>query len=159
MKTGIKVGDIMTKNFFYCSQDTDVISAVKIMVKNKIGSLIVKTKDKLNGIITERDILWALAKKENLRGVKVKEIMTKNLITIAPNKDIYEAILKMKRNNKRRLPVVEKGKVIGMITVRDIIKIYPMLFDVWSEAIRIREEKEKLKKACMESEYYEQYLK
>lgn len=159
MKTGIKVGDIMTRNFYYCHKDDEVLKAVKVMAKNRTGSLIVKEKDKLLGIITERDIMWALAKKENLKGIKVEEIMSKRVITISPNKDLYDAIVKMKKKGIRRLPVVEKGKVIGIITWKDIIKIAPTLFDLLVEEIRIREESEKLKKLGKEEEYYEEYLK
>ena len=140
MKTGIKVGDIMTRNFFYCSPEIEVLEAVKIMAKNRIGSLVVKEKEKLAGIITERDIIWALAKKNDLRGVKVKQIMTKRVVTIAPSKDIYDAIIRMKKKRFRRLPVVEKGKVVGVITWKDILKIAPTLFDLVVESIRIREE-------------------
>jgi len=159
MKTRISVGEIMTRNFFYCSPDTNIISAAKMMSKNKIGSLLVKTNKKLEGIITERDILWALAKKENLKGVKVKDIMSKRVKTIAPSKDVLEALFKMRKEKLRRLPVVENNKLVGFITIRDIIKIFPSLFDVWAESLRIKEEKEKLKRAGHEEEYYERYLK
>lgn len=159
MKTGIKVGDIMTRNFIYCHEDDELLKAVKIMAKNRIGSLIIKEKDKLLGIITERDIMMAVAKNENLKGLKVKDVMTKRVETISPNKDLYDAIIKMKKKNIRRLPVVEKGKVIGLVTWKDIIKIAPTLFDLLVEEIRIREESEKLKKLGKEEEYYEEYLK
>lgn len=159
MKTGIKVGDVMTRNFSYCDPETDVLKAVKLMIKNKIGSLVVKKNNELKGIITEWDILWALSKKRNLEGIKVGEIMSKRVVTISPSKDLYDAIIKMKKNGVRRLPVVEKGKVIGLITWKDIIKIAPTLFDLMLDQIRIREETEKLKKAGKEEEYYERYLK
>ncbi len=149
----------MTRNFFYCGQETEVLEAVKIMTKNRTGSLVVKEKEKLVGILTERDILLALAKKSDIRGVKVKEIMTKRVVTISPNKDIYDTIIIKKKKGLRRLPVVEKNKVIGIITWKDILKIAPSLFDVIVESIKIKEETEKLKKAGKEEEYYEEYLK
>ena len=149
----------MTRDFYYCSPEDEILNAVKLMSKKRVGSLIVKEKDKLVGILTERDILWALAKKSDLKGVKVKEIMTKRVVTISPSKDIYDAILKIKRRRFRRLPVVENNKVIGMITWKDIIKIAPTLFDILVESIRIREESEKIKRAGKDEEYYEEYLK
>jgi len=159
MKTGIKVGDIMTRSLFYCEPDTKVLDAVKKMVKNRVGSLVVKKDQQIAGIITERDILNSLAKRGDLREVKVKEIMTKRVITISPNKDIYEALIKMKKKNLRRLPVVEGKKVIGIITWKDIIKIAPTLLDIIADKIRIMEEEEKIKRAGIEEEYYERYLK
>lgn len=159
MKTGIKVGDVMTRDYYYCDPETQVLDAVKKMSKNRTGSLVVKIDDRLAGIITERDILWALAKKENLKGIKVKEIMTKKVVSIAPSKDIYEAILKMRRKGIRRLPVIEKNRVIGLITWKDVVKVAPTLFDVILEQMKIKEETEKLRKAGKEEEYYEEYLK
>ncbi|MEM2932643.1 MAG: CBS domain-containing protein [Candidatus Pacearchaeota archaeon] len=159
MKTGIKVGDIMTRNFVACSPDTSLIEAVKIMVKAKTGSIVVRTKNKLEGIITERDVLNIVAKKHSLEGLKAKDVMAKKLVTISPAKDVYDALLLMRKKYKRRLPVVEGKALVGIITVRDIIKIFPSLFDVWAEAIRVKEESEKLKKIGKEEEYYEQFLK
>jgi len=159
MKTGIKVGDIMTRNFVYCEPDTKVIEGVKKMVSKKVGSLIVKEKDKISGIVTEWDILSALAKLRDLKDVKIKEIMTKKVVSISPNKDIYDALLKMKKKNLRRLPVVEGQRVVGMITWKDIIKIAPTLLDIIEDKIKIMEEEEKIKKAGGEEEYYERYLK
>lgn len=159
MKTGIKVGDIMTRNFVACSPDTSLIEAVKIMVKAKTGSIVVRTKNKLEGIITERDVLNIVAKKHSLEGLKAKDVMAKKLVTISPAKDVYDALLLMRKKYKRRLPVVEGKALVGIITVRDIIKIFPSLFDVWAEAIRVKEESEKLKRIGKEEEYYEQFLK
>jgi CBS domain-containing protein len=155
MKTGIKVGDIMTRNPLSCSPETPVLEAVKKMCKERMGSVVVKEGKNVVGIVTERDILVALTKKKDLRGLKVKDVMCKRLITISPDKDIYDAILLMKKKQIRRLPVVVDHELLGLITVRDIIKIYPSLFDVWAEAIRIKEEAEKLKRAGTEEEYYE----
>ena len=155
MKTGIKVADLMTRDFVSCSPETSVLEAVKKMCKARVGSILVKKDNRVVGIMTERDVLFALSKKHDLRGVKVKDIMTKRLVTISPTKDIYDAILLMKKKYKRRLPVVEGKEVVGLITVRDIIKVYPSLFDVWAEAIRIKEETEKIKRAGSEEEYYE----
>jgi signal-transduction protein with cAMP-binding, CBS, and nucleotidyltransferase domain len=159
MKTGIKVGDIMTRNFVYCEPKTKVVDAAKKMIDKGVGSLIVKKEKKIIGIITEYDILNALAKKKDLRGVKVEEIMTKKVITISPNKDIYDALIKMRKKDLRRLPVVKGEMVVGMITWKDIIKIAPTLLDIIADKIRIMEEEEKIKKAGLEKEYYERYLK
>ncbi|MEM4318439.1 MAG: CBS domain-containing protein [Candidatus Pacearchaeota archaeon] len=159
MKTGIKVGDIMTRNFVACSPDTSLVEAVKIMVKAKTGSIVVRTKNKLEGIITERDILNIVAKKHSIEGLKAKDVMAKKLVTISPAKDVYDALLLMRKKYKRRLPVVEGKALVGIITIRDIIKIFPSLFDVWAEAIRVKEESEKLKRIGKEEEYYEQFLK
>jgi CBS domain-containing protein len=68
------------------------------MCKERMGSVVVKEGKKVVGIVTERDILVALTKKKDLRGLKVKDVMCKRLITISPDKDIYDAILLMKKS-------------------------------------------------------------
>jgi CBS domain-containing protein len=95
----------------------------KIMSKNNFGSTVVtSSKGKLLGIVTERDIITRLTALNRLPSeVKVAEVMSQPVITIAPDKDIKEAAKSMKEYGIRRLVVVEKGKITGIITSRDIL--------------------------------------
>lgn len=63
METGVKVGDLMTRNFIYVGQEINLRDCATMMVKKRVGSLIVKEGDLLKGILTEKDILWAIVKK------------------------------------------------------------------------------------------------
>src|SRR3989338_8541375 len=89
MKTGIKVGDIMTRNFVSAKPDTNLIDCAKEMVKGRVGSLIIKEGQKLVGVLTERDILWAMIKKpkEGLEDVRAKDIATKKIVAVKPSAD------------------------------------------------------------------------
>ncbi|MEM2956437.1 MAG: CBS domain-containing protein [Candidatus Pacearchaeota archaeon] len=145
MKIGIKVGDVMTRNFISVTPDTSISECSKIMISNKVGSLIVKTDQKLEGILTEGDIIRAIAKSKNLSKIKAKDIMTRHVITISPSEDMYEALKKMKGKKIRWLPVIVKSRVIGMLTVKDILKIEPSLFEIVREFTPIKEEEEKYK--------------
>jgi CBS domain-containing protein len=146
METGIKVGDLMTRNFIHVAPDTDLRTCAKTMVKKRVGSLIIKEHDKLKGILTEKDIIWAIVKKskKDLKNIQAKALMKRKVITIKPSADITEAMRKFKKKKIRRLPVVEQGKLIGMITTNDILRIDPGLFESIAETIKIREETEKL---------------
>ncbi|MGC9309236.1 MAG: CBS domain-containing protein [Candidatus Nanoarchaeia archaeon] len=147
METGIKVGDLMTRNFIYVNPDTNLKECSKTMVKKRVGSLIVKENNKLKGILTEKDILWAIVKKskKHLSEIKAKDLMKRKVITIKPSADITEAMKKMKKKKLRRLPVIENKKVIGIITTNDILKIEPSLFELFAENMKIKEESDKLK--------------
>jgi len=146
MKIGVKVGDVMTRNFVAVSPEISISECSKIMIANKVGSLIVKSaKQILEGILTEGDIISVIAKSKNLEKIKAKDVMTKKVLTISPSEDMYEALKKMRGKKIRWLPVVIKDRVIGMLTVKDIIKIEPSLFDIVAEFQPIREEQEKLK--------------
>ena len=148
MKSGISVGDLMTRNFVYVSPETNLKECAKTLVKKRVGSLIVKDKDALVGIITDKDIIWVIVKKsvKDLDKVLAKDIAKRKVITIKPSADVLEALQKMKKEKVRRLPVLENGKVIGMLTLKDILKIDPSLYELISENVKINEESEKLDK-------------
>jgi len=125
MKIGIKVGDIMTRDFVSAKPDISVLQAIKLMVKKRVGSLILEEKNILKGILTEKDILWALSKKnskKDLSKINAIEICTKKITTIKPSADIVDAIRLMRKAKFRRLPVTIKKRVIGLLTEKDILR-------------------------------------
>ena len=146
MKTGIKVGDIMTRNFVSVRPDTSLTECAKEMIKNRVGSLILKDKKKLYGLITEKDIIWAMTKSEkaDLSKIKAEDIAPRKVATIKPDVDLYDALQRMKKLKFRRLPVVIEGNAVGMLTLKDILRIEPTLFSDMSQIFKIREESEKL---------------
>jgi len=148
MDTRIKVGDLMTRNFTSVKPETSLKECTKEMTKKSVGSLLIREGEKLKGILTEKDIVWAVAKKssQNFEEIKAKDIMKKKVTTIKPGADIAQAMKKFKRKKVRRLPVVERKKLIGILTTNDIIKIEPGLFQAMAETLKIREEKSKLKR-------------
>ena len=138
----------MTRNFVHVKPDTDLKACAKTMIKKKVGSVIIKNKeDILLGIITEKDIIWALVKKsqKDLEKIYVKDLMKRRVVTIKPSADIAEALAKIKKFKVRRLPVLENKKVIGMLTLKDILKLDPSLYEMISEIVKIREESKKRK--------------
>ena len=149
MKTGIKVGELMTRNFIYVAPNTNLKKCAETMVKKRVGSLIIKENQELKGILTEKDIIWAVVKKskKDLDKILAKDLMKKKVVTISPYVDIVDALEKIKREKVRRLPVVENGKIIGLITLKDILKIDPGLFEVILETMKIKEEQAKLKRS------------
>jgi len=148
MEMGVKVGDVMTRNFVYVSPDTNLTECAKTLVKKRVGSLIIKEGDKLQGILTEKDIIWAVVKKsvKSLKDIKAKDLMKRKVVTIKPSEDLTDAIQLFRKKKVRRLPVVENGMVIGMITMNDILRIDPGLFQMIAETIKIKEETEKIKR-------------
>lgn len=149
LQTGVKVGDLMTRNFIWVHPSLNLKKCAKTMVKKRVGSLIIKIKpNKLVGILTEKDIVWAVVKKskQDLDKILAKDLMKRKVITIKPSADITEAMEKMKKAKVRRLPVVHHGVLVGMLTINDILKIDPGLFQLIVESVRIKEESKKLKR-------------
>jgi signal-transduction protein with cAMP-binding, CBS, and nucleotidyltransferase domain len=144
MNTGIKVLDAMTTKPVSVKLDSTATEAAKNMRKFKVGSALVKDGDEIVGIVTELDFVEKLiAKGLNPNDTLVADICEKDLITISPDKDIYDAMIVLKEEDIRRLPVKENGKIIGMLTMKDILKIEPQLFEVTLETIQLREESTK----------------
>jgi len=117
------VRDIMTKNVVTIEANRTALEAAKIMAEKGISSLIVlKDKDPV-GIITERDFVKKICIKElNVSRVKVNEVMSKLRTFADPEIPIEVAVQRMVNHKIRRLPIMEDGKVVGIITVTDLAK-------------------------------------
>lgn len=138
MKIGIQVGDVMTRDFVSAKPEIPVLSAVKLMVKKRVGSLVLEENGFLKGILTEKDIMWALSKQKDLSDIKAGEICSRKITTIKPSADIYDAIMLMRKKKFRRLPVTVDKKVIGYLTLKDVLRIQPELFEIAREGYHIR---------------------
>ncbi len=151
IKTEISVGDLMTRDFIYVSSSTDLKKCAETMVKKRVGSLIVKDGERLEGILTEKDIIWVIVKKSEseLKKLLAKDLMKRRVVVIKPGIDVVEALEKMKKFRVRRLPVIENGKVIGMLTLNDILRVDPGLFQLFSQNVQIKEEAKKLNRGMV----------
>jgi CBS domain-containing protein len=137
--TEISVEEIMRKEII-TALDRDSIDVVsRKMDTGNVGSIvIVSNNNKPVGMVTERDIVKRVAAKNLLPAeVNASQVMSKPLMTIEPNADIAVAMRKMKRASIRRLVVIDKGKMVGVISTKDIINITPTLIDVVAEKSRI----------------------
>ena len=145
MKTGIKVSDAMTKKPVIATPEDTTYSCVLKMLKENVGSLLITKGDKILGFVTERDIIRkVMAKKLDPQNIKIDKVMSKEVVSIEPNRDVYDAIILMNNAEVRRLPVVNKNKTVGLITLKDIVRVNPAMLELFLHRIHIREEIEKL---------------
>ena len=146
MKTGYKVGDCMTIHPITVPKESSILDCAKLMAEKHVGSLIVEDKRKLLGLLTEQDMVRkGIAQGKDPGSTPVTDIMISSgeIITIAPNEDLYDALRLMRDYNIRHLPVLDSGTLIGFLTIKDILKIQPQLFDVLVEKFELREESRK----------------
>jgi CBS domain-containing protein len=113
--------DVMTTKAFTVSADASMVEAAQGMAKGKLGSALIVQGSWLAGIITERDMLRAVASGEDLNGVKVKDWMTKDPITASPETDTDEAAVTMFTNGFRHLPVTDGSEILGVVSLRDVL--------------------------------------
>ncbi len=115
---------------------TTVLEAARMMKKGKIGAVIVVDADgRLAGIFTERDAVFrVIAEGRDPAQTQLADVMTEQPQTIAPDKPFGHALMMMFENGFRHVPVVEKGRPIGMVSARDALG--PELEDLESEVHR-----------------------
>ena len=122
----------MIEGVITIDSDSSVMKAVKMMNENEIGCLIVTRRGKAVGIVTERDLLArVIAKSKNPKKTRVREIMTKPLISGQPEMDLEEATKLMFKMKIKKLPVVEsEGKLAGLITLTDVARFQPQMIRI-----------------------------
>lgn len=119
----MKTKDVMVKEVVKVGSNTLVENAVKTMNRNEIGCLIVEDNGQARGIVTQRDLLEkVLERSRDPRKLAVSEIMTKKLVVGTPEMEIHEAARLMFEKKIKKLPIVENGKLIGLVTLTNIAR-------------------------------------
>lgn len=143
----MRIRDIMSTNVVAVSEDTSIHDARKIMKAHKIRRLPVLKKDKLVGLVTERMLLEASASPATalsihelhylLAKMTVKDIMVRNPFTISADMPAEEALQLGQEKGFGAFPVVEDGKLVGIATESDIVRIMTKILGVREEGTRI----------------------
>jgi len=111
-------------NIISIDKDKSVADAINQMVEYEVGALIVLDGEKPVGMFTERDVLKSWTRKGDVpfKDVKVSDVMTTNLIVVENDDDLCYVTTIMIKNRIRHLPVVEKNKIVAMLSIRDVVK-------------------------------------
>ena len=142
LRTIMLVKDVMSNPVVTMDEDESSNKAAANMDMHDLGAVIVTNKaGKSIGIITERDlVIRVIAKNLKPDTVKAKEIMTTPLVTIEPEATISDAARRMTRLDIRRLGVIYKGNLVGIISSKDILGVMPELIEIMQERSRIEGE-------------------
>lgn len=117
----MELGNIMTKNVVCVKRSTPVQDAAKLMKQYNVGSIPVCDGDKLVGIVTDRDIvLRGIATGMESSNTTCGEVMSTDMVTGTMNMDVHEAARIMAGKQIRRLPVVDNGKLMGIVALGDL---------------------------------------
>ena len=128
----LKVENVMVADVVTVEAEATVREAVELMNKNEIGCLVViDEEEKPVGIITERDLLKrVLAKRKDPVRTKVKDIVSKPLVTGTPHMGIEAAVRLMFKHKIKKLPVVENGWLVGLVTLTDLVRFQPQIIRI-----------------------------
>ena len=118
---GKSVRDAMTENPRSIGASTSVVEAARLMREQDIGSLPITDDEELVGMITDRDITTrVVAEAADPKMTSVGDVVSRDLISVEPDEDLEEAVQLMASHQVRRLPVVENGRLVGIVAQADV---------------------------------------
>lgn len=149
----LKIENVMVGDVITIEAEATVREAVELMNKNEIGCLIVvNEEEKPVGILTERDLLKrVLARRKDPVRAKVKDVMSKPLITGTPHMDLEAAARLMFKKKIKKLPVVENGRLVGLVTLTDMVRFQPEIIRLLKKLASTKLPPKRIKKVV---EYY-----
>ena len=133
----------MKKNVITADPNLSMADVAKIMTNNRVGSVVVMKNDKPVGIVTDDDLVTIIAQGKSPRKVKIRDIPKKRrgLVVAGPDETVTDVAKKMIKNGIKRVPVIEKGKLLGMVSDKEILIVSPELIEILSEKLKIRVER------------------
>jgi CBS domain-containing protein len=139
----VLVKSIMTKPVVTIDINKNAKQAGELIKRTRKGALIVVKDNKPVGILTDSDLIKKVVAKNTLPSkIKIKNIMSKPLITVSSDEDIVVATKKLKRSSIKRLPVVDKGKIVGIISLTDIAITSPEMVYVLESRLKMKEDEQ-----------------
>ena len=123
-ETKVRVDDFMTKRIITADEATSVKAIAKTMGEQRIGSVIITSKGNPTGIFTERDLLTTFLAKAKPLETNVGTQASSPLVMVPSGTSVHKAAVTMAVKHIRRLPISEKGKLVGIVTARDLVEAY-----------------------------------
>lgn len=160
MKT---VSSIMRSPVVTATPDTIMAAIARIMTNNRIGAVVIMEHNKPVGIITGDDVVGAVAKGPSAVKAPVRPLLDRPFVTVSPEDDILKATKIMIKQGKKRIPVVKDGKLLGIISEKEILLTAPELLTVLSEKLKASVERvprpdDQIPGLCEECEEYSEEL-
>jgi len=148
----LKVEDVMTREVITIDEHATVKEAAEIMDKNEISCLIALRKGRAIGIITERDLLKRIiVEAKNPEKTKVGKVMSSPLEVVPVGTDLEKALRLMFRKKIKKLPVVDKESLLGLVSLTDVARCQPAMITLLKSFAAARDTPKSMKKVL---DYY-----
>ena len=139
--TYMQVSEIMTTSPVTVKAGTSIVEVAKVMKTYRISSVIVMSDEEIAGILTVDDVVrLAVAVGMDLEKTPIDNIMTRDVITVSPDRDITDVMNLFGEFEIRQLPVVNNDKLVGFITLKDVLRFEPAMLDIAVGSLRLEEE-------------------
>ena len=136
----VLVKDVMSKPVYKIESGKSIRDAADLIKKVRRGFLVVVKGNKPVGVLSDSDIVGKVVASDGKPSkVKVEKVMTKHFVSISPNVDILTAVRKMKKGNVHRLPVIDKDKLVGVISLTDVARTSPEMLDLLEYRLKMKE--------------------
>ncbi len=139
----VKAKEVMKKHVVTIDPGIDMYTVSKILTNNRVGCAVIIEGENPIGAVTTNDIVTLVAKGKNLRKVKAWDFWKKKkkpFETVGPDDNIMDVTKRMIRTGIKRIPVVDKGKLRGIISTKEILLVSPELIEILSEKLKSRVE-------------------
>lgn len=136
----VKIKEVMKKNVITADPNLKMSDVAKIMTNNRVGSVVVMNRSKPVGIVTNDDIVTLIAQGKSPKKITIKEMpkRRKDLIVAKPDDSVMGVAKKMLKSGIKRIPVIDKGKLMGIVSDKEILLVSPELINILSEKLKIR---------------------
>ncbi len=136
MRRTLAVAEMMSTNPIKCRLEDNIVTVSKLMKKYNISSIVVCQENEVKGLITVDDIVQrVVANNEHLETTKAKQIMTTDVIFVSPHKSVEEVIEVLNSNSISQVPVMQGKKLMGFVTMKDILRLEPALFELFTKRL------------------------
>ncbi len=120
----MKIKEIMTKNVLTITKGCLITEAAELMKEKDVSCLVIICGDSIEGIVTERDVLRKIIADQKMFGqIQISEIMSTPVLTVDEETDVHKVIVLMQEKHIRRIVVAKNGKMIGIVTESDFVKV------------------------------------
>lgn len=134
----MKARDFMVQNVITVSPNETVAGAAQRILEEEIGCLIVTEDMGIIGLVTDRDLLHCMAEGHEVTKCHVSEHMSKPVVTSKPDENLLDVVQKMSERRIKRLPLVDKSRLVGIISFSDVSRLMGEQVDVmWSDWIKV----------------------
>lgn len=161
----VKIKEVMKKNVITADPNLKMSDVAKIMTNNRVGSVVVMNRNKPVGIVTNDDLVTLIAQGKSPSNVSIKQMpkRKKTLIIASPSDSVMAVAKRMLKSGIKRVPVIEDGKLLGIVSDKEILLVSPELINILSEKLKIRVERvadptRKLSGLCENCEAYSDHL-